>query len=296
MKKIIVITTMLLSGIGLRAQDIQLHVLDSILNKPYEFSALDIRNDTIFLVTENCNTIFYVNQKTKKVIQKDYYQDLGEDSDLEGISIYKHYIFLADEHDNSIKYIDMNTKTVTNLLLSHVNEVQNKNHDFGLEGICVSKTGEQLYILKELNKKFESEIYCYNLILADNHFFLAYDKTITVQLDRQHRYTDLQVSEDGKKIYLLRSKIGNYNIDTVTLQDNKLSYNFVNLPTIDITKAVDTYKKLGYSSNMEGLTINGNSFFVISDNFSGRNNHCDDPVNFKSKTLLLEVKDALTTK
>ncbi|GLB52390.1 hypothetical protein NBRC110019_14300 [Neptunitalea chrysea] len=271
------------------SQDVQLQILDNELNKPFEFSSLAIRNDTIFLPTENCKTIFYVDKITKKVIGKDYFEVLGK-SDLEGITVFKNYIFVADEEDNNIQFINITTKAITKLKIHDIDSNQNTNHDFGLEGIKMNKKGTYLYVLKELNKNYESEIYCFNVTFKNNLFFLALDKKIVIRLDRSHRYTDLALSEDETKLYLLRSKIGGYYIDHIDITNLKSTFYFKDLATIDISKSVNTYSKLGYNSNMEGLAVDGNSLYLISDNYNGRDNTCDDPVNEKSKTLFLEVK------
>lgn len=276
-----------------QSQNIKSFQLDSILNKPYEFSSIAIQNDTIFIVTENCNTVFYLDKKSKHVIGQQSFMLETPNSDIEGMSIFKNFMFISDESDNSIAVIDLKRNEELPVTFGLTNKAQNLNHDFGFEGIEINAEGNYVYLLKEMNKKFESEIYGFHLNKTNDGFYLKLDRITTIAIGRKYRYADLALSPDESKLYLLRSKIGGYYIDTLPLENNKLpeksTLNFKELVSLDISNQINNYSQQGYSSNLEGLTVYENSLFLISDNYHGRDNTCDDPVS-KIKTLMVELK------
>lgn len=293
MRNSIILFLLLVTGIcPLFGQQIELHPLEDTLNRPLEFSAMDIKHDSIFLLTENCSTLFFLNKETYKILGETSFK-AADHSDLEGLSIHNNNAFITDEETNSLFYLNLKTDALTEIAAPGINKEQNLNHDFGLEGVEVNKTGDMLYILKELDKKLESIVYCYRINHENGSVNISLSKTVTIKLDRKYRYSDLALSADGKNLYMLRTRIGGYYIDIVPLNSeevpDKPTYHFNDFTTIDISSQTNDFAKQGYSSNLEGIAVDeDDSIYIISDNYNGRDNHCDDVVSHK-KTLLIKV-------
>jgi hypothetical protein len=296
MKKIIIYFFCILFSNYLLSQEIIFHELEDPLNNEYEFSSIRIRNNSIFLMSEGCKKLFVLNLETKKEIQTINIKTIEEYPQIESFSLYKNLLFFSDESDNSIYWKNINSKKNAKSLGNVYFKNEKHSTKQGLEGLDINENNNYLYALIEKSSNGKnSYIYCYDIEFKNKEVKLIRDKKrIEIKLPEGQRYSDLSLSSDKKKLYLIRSDKGKYFIDTINLNDEgklkKSSYDSEKLTSINISKDLNKKWSKGYSNNIEGISVNGNSIFLISDNCMGEEKDCDCETKSDRKTLLVEIK------
>lgn len=273
-------------------QEVTFHELESTLNYQYEFSSLKVRNDSILLMSEGCKQLFICDLKSKKVINSIPITNPKTDVDIEGFCLFQDVIFYTDESDNSIHLEGLTEKNNQKISFQEpFNVYQSHNKDKGLEGVEINAKGDYLYVLREKNSAGnKSYIYCFNVTFKNETYHLNLDKRIEIELYGGQRYSDLTLSSDQKRIYLIRSTKGKYYIDTIVLNEqgkfDATNYKSSKLTSINLSSIISSKDAEDYSSNVEGIATYGNSIFLISDNKFG-DGYCDVKGD---KTMLVEIK------
>jgi hypothetical protein len=198
----------------------------------------------------------------------------------------------TDETDNSIYVESLQGPNNKKMVFKKFRKPpQNSSKSKGLEGLEINGDKNYLYALREKNTAGnESYIYCFSMTYKDNVYIFTLEKQIKIELHFGQRYTDLTLSADKKRLYLLRSKKAAYYIDTIPLDENGVFtsevYDSVDLTSIDISTAINSQYKKGFNTNLEGIVAYKNSLFLVSDNKFG-NGNCSKKGD---KTLLVEIK------
>ena len=292
MKKILIFVLYVILANNLFGQGVLFYELKKPLNNQYEFSSIRIRNDSIFLMSEGCKQLFVCDLESKELIDEITLKNQKDNVDIEGFCLFKDLIFYTDESDNSIHIEALKSKKEINLSFQQQFEVsQNKNRNTGLEGIEINESGNYLYVLREKNSNGDkSYIYCFNMKHDKRSYHLSFEKRIEIELPYGQRYSDLTLSSDKRRLYLIRSTKGKYFIDTINLNEgSRFEHNYYktsDLISINISSIVNDKEEEGFSSNIEGITAYGNSIFLVSDNKFG-NGNCDMEGD---KTMLIEIK------
>lgn len=292
------------------SQELIYHELDSTLHKRYQFSSIRIVNDSIFLIPESSREIIILDYLTKKFKDFIKIKYKRKEQEKEGFAILNNLIFFSDEYNkNSIHLEDLSSNREWKIVCEEkeCSPSQNYRGDFGLEGIEINKKGNYLYVLQEKyldiisNNKRLSKIYCFNISFKNFVCYLNLDKTIEItHPNKYQRYTDLTLSEDQNRLYLIRSEFNNYTkkgkyfIDTIDLknikcENEKVSIESKDLTSIDLTSELNKKGK-EYDNNIEGITAYKNSLFLVSDNCHGRGDQCKTTEAPDKRTMLLEIK------
>lgn len=275
-------------------QKIVFHDLKKPLNNEYEFSSMRIRNDSIFIVSESCNTMFICDMETKEILKQAPILKTKQNTDIEGFFLLKNKMFYTDESKphSRIFFTELYSSTRLSPKYKQTFEPrQSGNFGTGLEGLEINSISDYVYAIREKNTKGDkSYIYCFNMKLKKDACKLNLDKTIKIEIPSGQRYSDLALSTDGKRLYLLRTKENHYFIDTINIEKNgrfkKENYKTTDLTSINISNAINEKAKEGYGSNLEGIATYKNSIYLISDNKFGSGN-CNLE---KDKTMLVEIK------
>ncbi len=304
MKKIFVALIIFYSlTISLQAQVKQVYNLNSEFNYPVQISGMDIINDSLFILSENCKYLYqYKISKLKKdsenlPLQKIYLPFL-ENMDLEGLAIFEHYIFCVNEKDNTIKAIDI--KNYTSVKVEKDIEELPKNDsknilETGLEGIDINKDKSLLYVIQERDKfkaSAKAKILAYRIDSQREKFILTYVDQLTINLSDDFRYTGITLSSDNKSIFLIRSKYinekqgGRYFIDKINLE----STGVFQLETASMTdfKLYEIDHNAIDDNNLEGIAHHGDKLYTINDNLEGQKN-CFQTI--KDPTHIYTLKD-----
>lgn len=277
----------------INAQKEKVIPLDSTLQHPYEFSSLELKNDTLLLMSENCYKIFMIHKDSGELL-KELTFNHTEELDVEAIRLYKNYLIFGDEVDNSLWTYNFKTNQIKKIVTLEQEYPQNMNHDFGIEGIAVNTEKKILYAVKEYGKRGKAELYCYHINEVTNGLALTYIDKASLHLKKGFRYADLTLSTDNEHLLLLRTKFNDYEIDvldlnTGTFMPNKKKYDYDEFKTYDISQIINPYYEEGYSTNIEGLAADDTYVYLVSDNYSGRENNCENR-GIEEKTLLVRLR------
>ncbi|SFU56667.1 Esterase-like activity of phytase [Pustulibacterium marinum] len=293
--KLLIFTCTSLITTTICAQKIENIKLEDKLHKPYEFSSIDSYRDTIYLMSETCTSFFKIDKDSGKEFQEISFANPDRSYDIEAYCNYENGFFFADETDNSIYHVS----NKSNLLLPHkllrIESEQNRNRDFGIEGLCLNPEKNILYVIKEFGKNKTSILYCYTILQKENSVSLKLKKRVDISLGNMYRYTDIAFDSQKNSLYLLRTKFKNYSIDVISLNDqsglpDNNNYKYKNFISYNISSKINSYFEEGYSTNMEGITIDETGkIYLVSDNYTGRDRTCESDEQSDRKTLLLKL-------
>ena len=143
----------------------------------------------------------------------------------------------------------------------------------------------------------KSQIYTFSIERGadSSSFTLKYESTTELPLENiQWRYSDICFDSAGSRLLCLKSyskgKLRQLYIESVDI-DNKghlIIETLKNFPVDSLSENAAVYKTQGFSTNLEGITVdNTGNIFIVSDNHSGKA-QCDLPA--KEKTILLQLK------
>jgi hypothetical protein len=124
---------------------------------------------------------------------------------------------------------------------------------------------------------------------------LKYESTIELPLESdQWRFSDICYDSANSRLICLKSysrgKLRQLYLNSVDIDSSGklLAETLKNIPADSLTETAATYKAQGYSTNLEGITVdNAGNIFIVSDNHSGKA-QCDLPA--REKTILLQLK------
>lgn len=276
----------------MNAQKEKIIALDSTLQHPYEFSSIAFKSDTLLLMSENCYKIFMLNSDSGE-LYKEVNVEYSEEQDVEAIRVYKDYLFFADEVDNSLLYYDFKTDKVHKIENVAQEHDQNLNHDFGIEGIAIHTEKKILYALKEYGKRGMAELFCYQ-IDDENGIDLTFIDKMDIKVKNGFRFSDITISNGASSLVLLRTKFNDYELDVLELNKDtglprKSNFDYKDFKTFDISNIINPHFDEGYSTNIEGLALDDKYVYLVSDNYSGRENDCENRGN-EQKTLLVRLR------
>lgn len=269
---------------------------NSFYKKLWQFSGLTIYNNRIYMPAEKCSKLIVTdtNGIYKNIIFIDF-SIIGVDSkntELEGVAAYKNHLFITDESSKQHCLYSYNLSS-KNLYKIESGDVLNKDiGEYGMEGIAIDSINNKCFVLKEKNGNKQSVIREFELIEKGDKITLRFIRNIYIaQPDFSWRYTDLYFNHIDKNLYCLKTKIGEYQIDTIsiplTIDDETIPIE-LNKKFMDISNTVNMYNKVGYHSNLEGLAIHNGNIYIVSDNAYTSDRNCDKPS--EKKTLLLKIK------
>lgn len=275
----------------------------------YQFSSIVIYNDEIILPAEKCNSLVYLKLDGNFIRE----EPIGvKDAQIEGAALYKDLLFLLDETvaNKNVYVFDLKTKKIVSTI--KLSEIAYSNDDFGIEGIAINAGKKICYILQERKDARHSVIYQYSFDDTDGKpVALSYKSSHTLQIQdvagdyepafRKQRYTDILYVDNC--LYLLGTNFreptfiaNQYFIDRICDVDN-LATNSAIITIghvfIDLSRLMrnffysDGKDDKYYSTNLEGLTLYKDEFYLVTDNQGGP---ADCKAQADLKTLLLKIK------
>jgi len=320
MKRIKYLLILIVSFVEVVAQK-QIDLTGSLLKKSYEFSSIVIRNDTMFLIAEKCKTLFFLNKQTLKPINSVSLDSkiVHRDVQIEGCALYKNHLIMVDEKVDSVYQYDLSNRK-TSLVIKNIKMSNPHDSDsFGLEGIAINSSKSICYILREKNLDKQSEISVFNIIESAGEISLKHIKTVLVKQDPLTRYSDLYFDETTNNLFCIKSYylsqdlsknkyiIDKISVDSTTgdipsIDNNISSLSLLKDPPVEFEELsgfVNDYNPpytnpdgILYSTNMEGIYIDGDTFYLISDN--GQQSVCDSN-RTDLKTLLITFDKRIST-
>lgn len=261
-----------------------------------EISGLDIHDDTLYLISESCKYIFRFDARSLSTsrlnlpVEKRVIKLNKGFEDIESIGIFEHYAFITDESSsaNKIGLIDLITGNQLPLNINYHSLPASKNSDTGLEGIDINVEKKLVYVLQERkdeNEESSAHILAYRIESRRDTLHLTYFSNSEISLIDYNRYTALTLSENGKQIYLIRSKYdrdsrkGKYYLDKISLDQYggfpKSLFKSSSIEYRKLTQDILELKENLYP-NLEGIGIYGNHFYLVSDNHESSEANCSE--------------------
>ncbi|MBO9564053.1 MAG: hypothetical protein J7621_14815 [Niastella sp.] len=279
-----------------------------VYKKKSQYSSIVVYNNNILLPAERCGELIVTGMDGSFISKT----PTGiKDAQIEGAALYGDFLFLLDEsvQKNKVYIYDLKAKKVTDTI--KLNEFSYDKDTYGIEGIAVNIKDNICYILQEKKDDKHSLICQYNIKPLDNgKFTLTHQsgKNITLEHYDQYRYqlnrryTDLFYNNDT--LYLLGSyfdKEGSpanqYFIDCLSkradesLFNNDATVRGIYRTYVDLSRMMRTFLfPVGgvlFHTNLEGLTLHNNEFYLVTDNAEGEA-ACTD--NSNRNTLLMKFK------
>jgi Esterase-like activity of phytase len=276
-------------------------VLPAALDKQVCISGMKYFNGNLCLVSERCPVIFILNPQTgiiDSVINLKVPQDpMAIGFEMEGMTSYKDRLYLVSENIAAVYEVNSQTGVVKQIETSAPIPPKSKNGD-GMEGIAANETNNKFYLLRERNEdRTKAQIYTFNIEKgsADSSLILKYESVIELPLESpQWRYSDICYDSANSRLICLKSKakgkLRQLFLESVDIDSSGrlLVETLKNIPVDNLTETSAAYKAQGYSTNLEGITVdNTGNVFIVSDNTSGQA-QCDLPA--REKTILLQLK------
>jgi hypothetical protein len=297
LKKTISATVLIIAGFTTFSQqtDIDTLSLPPIFEYSYEISSICMAHGKFYLPSEKCKVIFVAdikNPKNYEIIDLSHEPLFKSKIEIEGAALYKNHLFMVDEAQSKVFNYNSESKTLDSIETQKTDFKKCQNREYGLEGIAVDSVNNKVYILREKNAKSQSEIYVFKINENNNKISFEQTKKFYIQhSDINWRYSDLFFDQNIKKILCLKSYYNEndscienkFQIDTLSdcVKNNSVikgdEKKFKNLD-IDVCH----FKSKNYSTNLEGICVYKENFYIVSDNHQGRAK-CE----FKDKKTLL---------
>ena len=270
--------------------------LPAELDKQVCISGMKYFNGNLCLASERCPAVLLLNPQTG-TIDSIIHLNVPQEFEMEGMTSYKGRLYLVSENIAAVYEVDSRSGVVKQIETSVPIPVKSKDGD-GMEGIAANETNNKFYLLRERNDdKTKSQVYTFSAEPGNDNisFTLKYESMIELPLENeQWRYSDICYDNENSRLICLKSyskgKLRQQYIESVSIDSNGklLVETLKNIPVDHLTETSATYKLQGYSTNLEGITVdNSGNIFIISDNTSGQAK-CDLPA--KEKTILLHLK------
>lgn len=269
--------------------------LPADLDKQVCISGMKYFNESLCLVSERCPVIFILDPQTA-VITRTIQLQVPDEFEMEGMTSYKDRLYLVSENKAAVYEINMQTGMARSVETSAPIPPKSKDGD-GIEGIAANETNNKFYLLRERNEDLtKAQIYTFHIEKGntDSSLILKYESVIELPLENpQWRYSDICYDSANSRLICLKSnakgKLRQLFLESLVIDStgNLSAGSLSNIPVENLTETAGTYKAQGYSTNLEGITVDrtGN-IFIVSDNHSGQAK-CDQPA--KEKTILLQL-------
>ena len=265
--------------------------LNGLDHRAHEFSGLAHKGDILYLLSESCKKVFTASMGKSQITGSVSLSDFPDNIDLEGVCVYGQYLFVTDERKNTIRAWNMMTSKEMKVSFdTKWNIPQNKSLSLGLEGISILPGKNKLFVVREKNKDGKGELYSLDFKIKANTLHLS--STGSPQLmdfgNTKKRVCGMDVSGDGKYMYLLITKIGNYEIWRYPIKNDKVDIkNSDVVLRFDLTIGVKSHENK-YHTNIEGITVLNHDIYLISDNAQTDDTNCKLLGSSDKKTLLLK--------
>ena len=271
-------------------------ILPASLNKQVCISGMKYYDNSLFLVSERCPSIFAIDPQTGN-ISKTISLQVPQEFEMEGMTSYKDKLYLVSENIAAVYQVNIPTGDVKQIETSIPLPPKSVDGD-GMEGIAANEKNNKFYLLRERNENMSmSQLYTFSIEQGKNSslFSLKYESTIELPLENpQWRYSDICVDSANSRLLCLKSyskgKLRQQFLESIAIDSNGklIAETLLNIPVENFSHASYMYKNENYSMNLEGITIdNAGTIFIVSDNTSGKAK-CDLPA--KEKTILLQLK------
>ena len=276
-------------------QSLQQYPLADDLNNQIELSSLDLRGDTLLMISEGCATLYEFVLSDLDPGRTNSYSSTTKfktrcGADLEALATWGAYLLYTDEKDNRIFALHRRTgeRIQVQVQSGSLPAQSGKKGSYGLEGLEIDETNNRLYVIQE---KDPSETFAplqtYQIRQENGQLILTFEKEISLPLSDGYRYCALALDPANSQLYLLRTQYENYWIDGFELFTDG-SLDLESLETYNLSDLVNPLEDQGYSTNVEGLSLNRNGFFIVSDNYFGSRNKCSKSSD--AKTALLHIQ------
>ncbi|HMK25455.1 MAG TPA: esterase-like activity of phytase family protein [Chitinophagaceae bacterium] len=270
--------------------------LPAELDKQVCISGMKYFNGNLCLASERCPVVLVLNPQTG-TIDSVINLKVPQEFEMEGMTSYKGRLYMVSENIAAVYEVDNRTAVVKQIETSVPIPVKSKDGD-GMEGIAANETNNKFYLLRERNDdKTKSQVYTFSAEPGNEStsFTLKYESMIELPLENeQWRYSDICYDIANSRLICLKSyskgKLRQQYIESVNIDSSgRLLVETLKNITVDhLTETSATYKLQGYSTNLEGITVdNSGNIFIVSDNTSGQAK-CDLPA--KERTILLQLK------
>jgi uncharacterized protein YjiK len=268
--------------------------LDRQFDYALEISSLENKTGNVLLLSEKCKRLYYIDKLGKLISTFDLNNGDIQDKnvEIEGMSFYQNGLLFSDEKNAKIYSLSFSDSSIVEVESNY--DLSGDVDEYGMEGISVDEGNSICYIMKEKNGNRQSQIHVFKIVQQDGKITLKFIKNIFIeQNDNSWRYTDLCFNPQNNYLYCLKTKPGIYQIDTIsTLHIDHPGDTIIKRDTpkllMDISVDVNKYGTKGFSTNMEGIAINDNSIYLVSDNSQISYANCDSPG--QGKTLLIVYK------
>ena len=270
--------------------------LPADLNKQVCISGMKYYNNSLYLVSERCPSIFSIDPQTGNINNTIKIQ-VPQEFEMEGMTSYNDKLYLVSENIAGIYQVNISTGDLKQIETSITLPPKSIDGD-GMEGIAANEKNNKFYLLRERNENMSmSQLYTFNIEQGKDSslFSLKYESTIELPLENpQWRYSDICVDAANSRLLCLKSyskgKLRQQFLESIAIDSNGklMAETLLNIPVENFSHASYMYKNENYSMNLEGITIdNAGTIFIVSDNTSGKAK-CDLPA--KEKTILLQLK------
>ena len=269
--------------------------LPADLDKQVCISGMKYFNGSLCLVSERCPVIFMLDPQTAAITSTIQLQ-VPHTFEMEGMTSYKDRLYLVSEDKAAVYEVNMQTGAARSVETSVPIPQKSKDGD-GVEGIAANETNNKFYLLRERNEDLtKAQIYTFSIEKenADSPLMLKYESVIELPLENpQWRYSDICYDSANSRLICLKSnakgKLRQLFLESVAIdsEGKLLAGSLSNITVENLTETAGTFKTQGYSTNLEGITIdNAGNIFMVSDNHSGQAK-CSQPA--KEKTILLQL-------
>ncbi len=266
------------------------------LDKQVCISGMKYFNGRLCLASERCPEIIVLNHQTA-AIENIIQLQVPQEFEMEGLTSYKDHLYLVSENIAAVYEVNKESGAVKQITTSQPIPPKSKDGD-GMEGIAANETHNKFYLLRERNEDMtRSQIYTFSVEPGNenNSIALKYETMIELPLENvQWRYSDICYDMTNSRLICLKSyskgKLRQLFLETVETDNHGklLAETLKRFPVDSLTETAAMYKTQGYSTNLEGITVDDSgNIFIVSDNTSGKA-LCDQPA--KEKSILLQLK------
>lgn len=293
MKNLILLSILAIS-FEFNAQQIQFLELPPFFDREFEISGLTGNEHNLYLAAERCAKIFVINKEDLTYIETIHLNldAIPNGIEIEGICIFKDFLLLTDEKNGTILSFNLSTEKLVTLEPNGI-DLSSFKGSYGIEGIAVDEKSKVVYVLREKNKNFQSEIHAFSISEQDKGLQLKYKNQILVQHENaKWRYTGLSIDSKSKRLLCLKSYyvknqpiLCKREIEYIVL-DSLANKNPYPKPLVSLSKEIYNMRN-SFATNIEGIYSDDESIFITSDNGIG----IKDCSQISMKTMLIRVKN-----
>jgi hypothetical protein len=260
----------------------------AFFSKEVEISSIAFDGvSTYYFVTERCDTIYSFNGANWVSVK--FTRPKGfEKTEVEAAVYVDDFLYLSTEGPCGMLKVSVNGGEAKEIKIGQeISKACSTTKDGanGLEGIAY-KGGGVFYLALERTADGKSAIiFRGELVKANNVDTLENVKSWKLQLESPFRYSDIYLRDT--MLYLLRTKVGGYFIDTISIAN--LESGKQPKAMLKISESIIGSLKEGkFNTNLEGIVIHkdGDIALVSDDADSGS---CD-AMNKKGKTAFLTLR------